>query len=55
MKFLDASAIVPLLMAEPITRTVQALAEKDPTMIVWCATEVECASAICTPRTRRCT
>lgn len=46
MKFWDASAIVPLLMTEPTTKTVQALAEKDPTMIVWWATEVECASAI---------
>jgi uncharacterized protein len=46
MKFWDASAIVPLLMTEPATKTVQALAEKDPTMLVWWATEVECASAI---------
>ena len=46
MKFWDASAIVPLLMTEPTTKTLQALAERDPTMIVWWATEVECASAI---------
>ena len=46
MKFWDASAIVPLLMTEPTTKTLRALAEKDPTMIVWWATEVECASAI---------
>jgi predicted nucleic acid-binding protein len=46
MKFWDASAIVPLLMTGPTTKTVQALAEKDPTMIVWWTTEVECASAI---------
>jgi predicted nucleic acid-binding protein len=46
MKFWDASAIVPLLMAEPSTKTLQGLCEKDPTMIVWWATEVECASAI---------
>jgi len=46
MKFWDASAIVPLLMSEPTTNTLQALAEKDPTMVVWWATEVECASAI---------
>ena len=46
MRFWDASAIVPLLMAEPTTKTLQAIAEKDPTMIVWWATEVECASAI---------
>jgi hypothetical protein len=46
MRFWDASAIVPLLMTEPPTKTVQAIAEKDPTMIVWWATEVECASAV---------
>ena len=46
MKFWDASAIVPLLMSEPTTKTLQALAEKDPTMVVCWATEVECASAL---------
>jgi uncharacterized protein len=46
MKFWDASAIVPLLMIEATTNAVQTLAEKDPTIIVWWATEVECASAI---------
>ena len=46
MKFWDASAIVPLLMTEAATNAVQTLAEKDPTMIVWWSTEVECASAI---------
>ena len=46
MKFWDASAIVPLVITEPTTPTMQALAEKDPTMLVWWATEVECASAI---------
>ena len=46
MKFWDASAIVPLLMTEASTRHVQALAVKDPAMLVWWGTEVECASAI---------
>jgi predicted nucleic acid-binding protein len=46
MKFWDASAIVPLLMTEPTTKAVQTLAEKDPTMLVWWAAELECASAI---------
>lgn len=46
MKFWDASAIVPLLMTEPTTGTLQALATKDPAMLVWWTTEVECASAI---------
>ena len=46
MKFWDASAIVPLLVAEPSTRPLQALAARDAAMLVWWATEVECASAI---------
>jgi hypothetical protein len=46
MKFWDASAIVPLLVTEPTTRTFQGLAAKDSTILVWWATEVECASAI---------
>lgn len=46
MKFWDASAIVPLLMIEASTRQVRALVAKDPVMLVWWGTEVECASAI---------
>lgn len=46
MKFWDASAIVPLVMTDPTTGAMQALAQKDPVMLVWWATEVECASAI---------
>lgn len=46
MKFWDASAIVPLLVAEAHTALVLALASADPVMLVWWATEVECASAL---------
>ena len=46
MRFWDASAIVPLLVSEPSTATMQAIAAQDPVMLVWWATEVECASAI---------
>jgi hypothetical protein len=46
MKYWDASAIVPALVAEPTTRSVQALAARDPAMLVWWGTHVECASAI---------
>jgi predicted nucleic acid-binding protein len=46
LKFWDASAIVPLVLAEPTTGAMQALAQKDSSMLVWWATEVECASAI---------
>jgi uncharacterized protein len=46
VRFWDASAIVPLLVTETTTRAVQTLAPKDAGMLVWWATEVECASAI---------
>jgi hypothetical protein len=46
MRFWDASAIVPLLIAEPSTKALQALALGGPSMLVWWSTEVECASAI---------
>lgn len=46
MRFWDASAIVPLLMTETTTRTLQRLAAADPAILVWWATEVECASSI---------
>ena len=46
MKFWDASAIVPLLVGEPRTRRVQGLAGRDPDMLVWWGSEVECVSAL---------
>jgi uncharacterized protein len=46
VKFWDASAIVPLLVAESTTATVQRVAAADTAMLVWWATPVECASAI---------
>lgn len=46
MKFWDASALVPLLVAETTTRPLQALAARDPDMLVWWGTEVECVSAL---------
>lgn len=46
MRFWDASAIVPLLVAEAPSRQLQALAAKDPAMLVWWGSEVECVSAL---------
>ena len=46
MKFWDASAIVPLLITEQMTRRLQALLAKDPAMLVWWGSEVECVSAL---------
>ncbi len=46
MKFWDASAIVPLLVAEAATRSLQALARRDSDMLVWWGSQVECVSAL---------
>jgi len=46
MRFWDASAVVPLLVAETTTATLQELAAEDRAIVVWWATEVECASAL---------
>jgi len=46
VKFWDASALVPLLVVETTTRQLQALARRDPDMLVWWGSELECASAL---------
>jgi uncharacterized protein len=46
VKFWDASAIVPLLVAESTTRSLQALASRDSDLLVWWGSQVECASAL---------
>jgi uncharacterized protein len=46
MKFWDASAIVPLVVAETQTLQLQAMAATDSAMLVWWGTEIECASAL---------
>ena len=46
MKFWDASAIVPLLVAETTTERLQALGQRDPDMLAWWGSAVECASAV---------
>ena len=46
MRFWDSSAIVPLLVAESSSAAVMAEYERDPELVVWWATEVECVSAL---------
>jgi len=46
VKFWDASAIVPPLVAETTTRSLQALARRDSDMLVWWGSQVEGASAL---------
>lgn len=46
MKFWDTSAIIPLLVMEPMTRIVSDILAGNRHMHVWWATEVECVSAL---------
>jgi predicted nucleic acid-binding protein len=46
VKFWDASAIVPLLLDEPRRERLLAVLERDPVLLVWWGTPVECTSAI---------
>ncbi|MEO8714682.1 MAG: hypothetical protein ABI369_06690 [Acetobacteraceae bacterium] len=46
MKFWDASAIVPLLVAEDTTGCLQALAQRDTDMLAWWGSTVECAWSV---------
>lgn len=45
MKFWDTSAIVSLCVNEPSSSTVKAILAKDPSLVVWWATQTECVSA----------
>jgi len=44
VRFWDASAIVPLCVEQPLSVAVDHERARDPEMIVWWATAVECAS-----------
>ena len=46
MRFWDSSALVPLLVPEAMSRSLQGLYRTDPVMVAWWATEIECTSAI---------
>ena len=46
MRFWDASAVVPLLVAERRSDLVLELKERDGVMLVWWGTMVECCSAV---------
>lgn len=46
MKFWDSSAIVPLLLPEAPADALFDLLEREPVMLVWWGTPVECTSAV---------
>lgn len=46
MRFWDSSAIVPLLVIEPHRDRLLGLLQRDPEMLVWWGTPVECTAAL---------
>jgi predicted nucleic acid-binding protein len=46
VKFWDSSAVIPLLVPEVMSGSVQKLYEDDPVIAAWWASEIECTSAI---------
>ncbi|MGI8784113.1 MAG: type II toxin-antitoxin system VapC family toxin [Acidobacteriota bacterium] len=46
MRFWDTSALVPLLVDEPLSAPLQALLREDQEIVLWWGTPVECPSAL---------
>lgn len=46
MRFWDSSSIVPLLVAQSKSDSMQRILKTDPEILVWWASETECASAL---------
>lgn len=46
MIFWDTSAVIPLVIDEPTTGRLREVWQRDPGMVVWWGTSVECASAL---------
>jgi predicted nucleic acid-binding protein len=46
LRFWDSSAIVALLLEQPLSARSRALLDEDPDVVAWWGTSVECASAV---------
>ncbi len=46
MRFWDSSALVPLLVSDQATPVATSEYERDPDIVAWWATDIECASAL---------
>jgi predicted nucleic acid-binding protein len=46
VRFWDASAVVPLCLAQAETGSVRGLIDADPALVVWWGTRTECLSAL---------
>lgn len=47
MKFWDSSALVPLLIEQPVSGSVGEISDLDPDLAFWWGSRVECVSALC--------
>ncbi len=45
MRFWDASAVVALLLDQPLSERARRLLDRDPDVVIWWGTPIECASA----------
>lgn len=45
MRFWDSSAVVPLLLEQPLSARSRELLDEDPDVVIWRGTPLECASA----------
>jgi predicted nucleic acid-binding protein len=50
VRFWDASAVLPLLLRQPATARIEPLLRRDPEVVLWWGTAVECASALARAR-----
>ena len=46
MRYWDASALVPLVVNEPVTKLVRSWADDDPSIVTWAWTRVEIVGAV---------
>ena len=46
MRFWDSSALLPLLVAEPVSRRLEELLRRHPGIVLWWGAPVECVSAL---------
>lgn len=46
MRFWDSSALVPLFLQQPMSRTAETLLREDKEMVIWWGSLVECSSAL---------
>jgi len=47
VRFWDASAVVPIVIAEPTSAVLRDVADEDPVVALWWGTSVEALSALC--------